>query len=90
MGVTIMTDEELKETKEVHSDLVVAKEIFPSELTIIPLIQRPVFPGLLIPFTFSGDFYPEKEYDTSFLKPSIYFLRISSEVGTSSKRLIVE
>ncbi len=40
--------------------------------------------------SFSGDFYPDKEYDTSFLKPSIYFLRISSEVGTSSKRLIVE
>ena len=39
---------------------------------------------------YSGDFYPDKEYDTSFLKPSIYFLRISSEVGTSSKRLIIE
>jgi glycosidase len=40
--------------------------------------------------SFSGDFYPDKEYDTSFLKPSIYFLRISSELGSSSKRLIIE
>jgi hypothetical protein len=39
---------------------------------------------------YSGDFYPDKEYDISFLKPSIYFLRISSELGTSSKRLIIE
>lgn len=40
--------------------------------------------------SFSGDFYPDQEYDTSFLKPSIYFLRISSELGSSSKRLIIE
>ena len=40
--------------------------------------------------SFSGDFYPDQEYDASFLKPSIYLLRISSELGTSSKRLIVE
>lgn len=38
----------------------------------------------------SGEFYPDKEYDASYLKPSIYFLKISSEVGTSSRRLIVE
>ena len=40
--------------------------------------------------SFKGDFYPDNEYDASFLKPSIYFLRISSEEGSSSKRLIVE
>ena len=40
--------------------------------------------------SFSGDFYPDQEYDTTFLKPSIYFLRISSEQGSSSKRLIIE
>ena len=39
---------------------------------------------------YSGDFYPDQEYDASFLAPSIYLLRISSELGTSSKRLIVE
>jgi len=39
---------------------------------------------------FAGDFLPDQEYDTSFLEPSIYFLRISSEEGSSSKRLIVE
>ncbi len=37
--------------------------------------------------TFSGDFYPDKEYDISYLKPSIYLLRISSELGSSSRRL---
>ena len=40
--------------------------------------------------SFSGEFYPDTEYDVSFLQPSIYFLRISSELGNSSKRLIVE
>ncbi|MBN2829604.1 MAG: endopeptidase La [Candidatus Cloacimonetes bacterium] len=52
-----MTEKELSKGESVDSGLVVAKEVFPKELTIIPLIQRPVFPGLLIPFTFSGDFY---------------------------------
>ena len=40
--------------------------------------------------SFTGDFYPDQEYDVSFLTPSIYLLRISSELGASSKRLIVE
>lgn len=40
--------------------------------------------------SFKGDFYPDQTYDVSYLKPSIYFLRISSELGTSSKTLIVE
>ena len=39
---------------------------------------------------FKGDFYPDQEYDASFLEPSIYFLRISSEEGSSSRRLIIE
>jgi glycosidase len=40
--------------------------------------------------TFKGDFYPDQEYDASFLEPSIYFLRISSEERSSSRRLIIE
>ncbi|UCE94178.1 MAG: T9SS type A sorting domain-containing protein [Flavobacteriaceae bacterium] len=39
---------------------------------------------------FKGDFYPDQEYDASFLEPSIYFLRISSEEGSSFRRLIIE
>ena len=40
--------------------------------------------------SFKGDFYPEQEYDVASLKPSMYFIRISTDLGSSSRRLIVE
>lgn len=40
--------------------------------------------------SYKGDFYPDKEYDASYLKPSLYFVRISTEHGSSSRRLIIE
>lgn len=39
---------------------------------------------------YKGDFYPDKEYDASYLKPSLYFVRISTEHGSSTRRLIIE
>ena len=39
---------------------------------------------------YEGDFFPDKEYDTSSLEPSMYFVRIHTDLGSSSKRLIVE
>ncbi len=40
--------------------------------------------------SFKGDFYPEQEYNVASLKPSMYFIRISTDLGSSSRRLIVE
>ncbi|MBN1949482.1 MAG: endopeptidase La, partial [Candidatus Cloacimonetes bacterium] len=37
------------------SDLVMVSEILPDKLVIIPITHRPIFPGILIPLTFSGD-----------------------------------
>ncbi len=39
---------------------------------------------------FEGDFFPDHNYDTSLLKPSMYILRIRTEQGSISQRLIVE
>ena len=39
---------------------------------------------------FDGDFFPDHNYDTSLLKPSMYILRIRTEQGSISQRLIVE
>jgi len=39
---------------------------------------------------FEGEFYPDHNYDTSSLKPSMYILRIRTEQGSVSQRLIVE
>ncbi len=39
------------------SGLVIVSEILPDRLTIIPILQRPIFPGLLMPLTFSGPQY---------------------------------
>ncbi len=52
-------DEKERRQKEIEEGLILAMEIFPPELNIIPLIQRPIFPGLMIPITFSGSFYTE-------------------------------
>jgi 1,4-alpha-glucan branching enzyme len=37
-----------------------------------------------------GDFSLDQEFDVSGLKPSMYILRISTELGSTSRRLIVE
>jgi hypothetical protein len=37
-----------------------------------------------------GEFLPDQEYDVSMLEPSMYILRISTDLGSISRRLIVE
>ncbi len=39
---------------------------------------------------FDGEFFPDHNYDTTSLKPSMYVLRIRTEQGSMSQRLIVE
>ncbi len=41
----------------VNSDLVVISEILPDKLIIIPILHRPVFPGIMVPLTFTGDHF---------------------------------
>jgi ATP-dependent Lon protease len=40
-------------------ELIVVSEVLPETLTIMPFHPRPVFPNVLMPFTFSGDRYLE-------------------------------
>lgn len=40
--------------------------------------------------SFDGDFYPDKEYDASNLKPSLYIVRINTSQGSTTRRLIIE
>lgn len=47
------------------------------------------FTGRIIK-SFVGDFSPEKEYNISALKPSIYIVRIDSDFGSTVKRLVIE
>lgn len=37
-----------------HQELQLIDNVLPTHLTILPLLQRPVFPGMTIPLTFSG------------------------------------
>ncbi len=37
-----------------------------------------------------GEFFPDQDYDVSRLEPSMYVLRISTDAGSVSRRLIVE
>jgi len=49
-----ITDETLIEETQ-HAGLVVAKELLPPLLTILPLSNRPLFPGLIVPLVYEGD-----------------------------------
>ena len=40
--------------------------------------------------SFMGNFNGQHSFDVSTLKPSIYLVKINSDFGTSSKRLIIE
>ena len=40
--------------------------------------------------SFVGNFNGQHSFDVSTLKPSIYLVKINSDFGTSSKRLIIE
>lgn len=42
------------EAPESASQLQIVENVLPSHLSILPLIQRPVFPGMTLPLTFSG------------------------------------
>ncbi len=47
-------NEELNEELQ-DNQLIVPDEILPDVLTIIPLMQRPIFPGMMIPIVISGN-----------------------------------
>lgn len=38
-----------------NQHLILANEVLPEDLTIIPLSQRPIFPGMMIPLVLTGD-----------------------------------
>jgi len=40
-----------------NTDLVKVSEVLPDNLVVIPLQNRPIFPGIMIPLTFPGDRY---------------------------------
>jgi ATP-dependent Lon protease len=46
-----MTDD----AKNVENQIIIAQEFRPENLTIIPVSQRPIFPGMMIPLILTGD-----------------------------------
>ncbi len=48
-------NKEEEKRKKPDSDLVIVSDILPDKLTILPLDKRPMFPGMMMPMTFSGD-----------------------------------
>jgi ATP-dependent Lon protease len=67
--MTIKTAEDLSEVPlsdpldqtfgDPAKDLVVVSEVLPESLNILPFEPRPIFPNVMLPFTFSGDRYLE-------------------------------
>ena len=57
MAKNIITDEEVIEealTEQEGQELQKVEQVLPQNLTILPLSQKPIFPGLAMPLTFSG------------------------------------
>ncbi len=48
-----------EEMINLESQVVVAQELRPDLMTIIPISQRPIFPGMMIPLILTGDFMIE-------------------------------
>jgi ATP-dependent Lon protease len=41
--------------KDIASQLIIAEDFRPEKMTIIPISQRPIFPGMMIPLILTGD-----------------------------------
>ncbi|NBC07809.1 MAG: endopeptidase La [Bacteroidetes bacterium] len=57
MAENIITDDEVIEealTEQEGQELQKVEQVLPQNLTILPLSQKPIFPGLAMPLTFSG------------------------------------
>lgn len=54
MSEEIFQEESAYEIKPEGNEIQILENVLPSHLTILPLNQRPVFPGLTLPLTFSG------------------------------------
>ncbi|MDX8390884.1 MAG: endopeptidase La, partial [Mariprofundaceae bacterium] len=52
LGVEIVEDIALSHDE---TDLVIASDSLPSQLTILPLSNRPLFPGLIVPLIYEGE-----------------------------------
>lgn len=50
----ILQEEEAQDVPENKSQLQIVDNVLPPHLSILPLLQRPIFPGMTIPLTFSG------------------------------------
>lgn len=48
-----------EDTTNPGSQLILAQEFRPDNLTVIPISQRPIFPGMMIPLILTGDFMVE-------------------------------
>ncbi|MEA2103998.1 MAG: endopeptidase La [Candidatus Cloacimonadota bacterium] len=44
-----------KEQDNQNSNLVIVSDILPDKLLVLPINKRPVFPGMMLPLTFSGE-----------------------------------
>ncbi|MCB0555720.1 MAG: endopeptidase La [Phaeodactylibacter sp.] len=49
----LLTDDAVEIQEDGHQ-LQVVENVLPQNLTILPLLQRPIFPGIALPLTFSG------------------------------------
>jgi ATP-dependent Lon protease len=45
--------------ESIDTEIVLASELLPDVLNIIPISQRPIFPGMMIPIVLTGDFMVE-------------------------------
>lgn len=50
----IIQDEEIDKASQKEGQLQIVDNVLPVHLSVLPLLQRPIFPGMTIPLTYSG------------------------------------
>lgn len=54
-----MSDQQDSQNKAGRNDLVLVSDILPDHLVILPVTERPIFPGMPVPLIFTGRYYVE-------------------------------
>ncbi len=51
----LVSDQDEEENSTSASGIILASEVLPDKLLMLPLIQRPIFPGMMVPLVFTGE-----------------------------------
>lgn len=79
-----MAEAQVIDTEVKPNDLVILSEVLPDHLMIIPILERPVFPGITIPLIFTGKKYIEAIRQAQEKQPAVLGAVLTLEADESN------